>query len=190
MPSIHRLTRPAAAILAVTLLGASSLLPSNGLPHYDAQGRLMPPADYRNWVFLSSGIDMSYSQAPAMASGHMFNNVFVPPAAYAAFLQTGKWPDKTVLILENRGGVSNLSINQRGLVQTQQIMGILGGACARYRPLHRRLGLFRVRRQRARGTHSRHSSPATPATRRTAPCKPPSCNSTPPSCPSRPNKKP
>jgi len=45
---------------------------------------------------------MSYS--PAMKMGHhMFDNVFVNPEAYKAFVETGAWPDKTVLFLEVRG---------------------------------------------------------------------------------------
>ena len=44
------------------------------------------------------GFDMSYN--PAMQMGHhMFDNVFVNPAAYKAFVETGTWPDKTVLVL-------------------------------------------------------------------------------------------
>ncbi|HTZ69843.1 MAG TPA: cytochrome P460 family protein [Acetobacteraceae bacterium] len=114
----------AAAILNVTPLAAASSPPDTAAPRYDAAGRMLPPTDYRTWIFLSSGIDMSYSQSPAMASGHVFNNVFVPQAAYAAFTTTGTWPDKTILLLENRGGAGNISINKRGLVQTGTLMGM------------------------------------------------------------------
>ena len=61
---------------------------------------------------------MSYSERSAMADAHMFDNVFASPAAYAAFKRTGVWPDKTVLMLENRGAKSKGSINRRGLFQT------------------------------------------------------------------------
>ncbi len=91
---------------------------------YDEQGRLIPPTDYREWVFLSSGIDMSYSDAPAMEGAHMFDNVFAPRGAYAAFKRDGRWPDKTVLILENRGGATKGSINKRGQFQTGEVMGL------------------------------------------------------------------
>jgi hypothetical protein len=43
--------------------------------------------------------------------------VFVNPEAYRPFVETGKWPDKTVLILEIRSSVSRASINQRGHFQ-------------------------------------------------------------------------
>ncbi len=54
----------------------------------------------------------------------MFDNVFVNPEAYRAFLQTGTWPDKTVLVLEVRGAESKGSINQSGNFQTSDLVGI------------------------------------------------------------------
>jgi len=92
-------------------------------PAYDAQGRLQPPFKYREWIYLSSGIDMSYTPRPAMEGSSMFDNVFVNPAAYRAFKETGTWPDKTVLVLESRAAQSRASINQRGNFQSAQLMG-------------------------------------------------------------------
>lgn len=116
----------ALAILAATVLCAMAEPGSPGPdePHYDSQKRLILPADYRDWIFLSSGLDMSYNASPAMADAHMFNNVFVPRDAYLAFKKTGVWPDKTVIILENRGGAQDVSINKRGVVQTGEVMGL------------------------------------------------------------------
>jgi hypothetical protein len=116
-----------AASAAAVLLCAAANAPapaSPDEPRYDAGGRLIAPADYREWVFLSSGVDMSYSARPAMADAHMFDNVFVPRAAYAAFKRTGVWPDKTILILENRGAKSKGSINQLGFFQSGEVMGL------------------------------------------------------------------
>jgi hypothetical protein len=92
-------------------------------PAYDAQGRLLPPLKYREWVYLTSGIDMSYTPKPEMEMGSMFDNVFVNPAAYREFLKTGTWPDKTVLVLEQRGAEGPSSINKRGHSQSGEIMG-------------------------------------------------------------------
>lgn len=90
-------------------------------PSYTADGRLEFPTDYRDWVFLSSGVDMSYSPM-AMAGHAMFDNVFVNPEAYRSFLATGAWPDKTVLVLEVRGAATNGSINKTGHFQTTDVM--------------------------------------------------------------------
>lgn len=110
---------------AVLLAGATAMtgVAPPGEPQYDAAGRMVFPADYRDWVFLSAGLNMSYTADPAMAGQDMFGNTFVPAAAYAAFKKTGTWPDKTVIVLENRGGTGKGSINKRGLFQTGDYMG-------------------------------------------------------------------
>jgi hypothetical protein len=66
---------------------------------------------------------MSYSsdQSP---DHHMFDNVFVNPAAYRAFLQSGTWPDGAMLLIEGRAGVTRGSINKRGSSQATEIMGL------------------------------------------------------------------
>jgi Cytochrome P460 len=89
---------------------------------YTADGSLMLPSNYREWIYLTSGVDMSYNPM-AMAGHSMFDNVFVNPEAYKAFLQTGTWPDKTMLVLEVRGAGSNASINKSGHFQTSELMG-------------------------------------------------------------------
>jgi len=108
------------APLLLLFLGAAD---SAGAPSYTANGELIPPADYREWVYLSSGLDMSYSDAPAMMGHSMFDNVFVDPAAWRAFKQTGHWPDKTEFVLETRGANSKGSINKHGQYQTEELMG-------------------------------------------------------------------
>jgi hypothetical protein len=92
-------------------------------PEYTSDGEFRLPADYRGWVYLSSGFDMSYNPA-AQTNHHMFDNVFVNPEAWRAFLQTGRWPDKTVLVLEARGAESRGSINQKGNFQGAAVMGL------------------------------------------------------------------
>jgi Cytochrome P460 len=90
-------------------------------PVYTEDGRLALPEDYREWVYLSSGFDMSYS--PTAMGHHMFDNVFVEPGAYKAFLATGTWPDKTMLVLEVRGAIDKGSINKNGQYQSTVLMG-------------------------------------------------------------------
>jgi hypothetical protein len=92
---------------------------------YAKDGKMILPADYRQWTFITSGLGMTYGPAGAAdPNGRpMFDNVFANPAAYKAFLQTGTWPDKTVLILEVRGSDSKVSINNGGRVQTE-VMGV------------------------------------------------------------------
>jgi Cytochrome P460 len=96
---------------------------STQTPTYTSDGRLLFPANYREWVYLTSGIDMSYSPNSMGMDHSMFDNVFVNPDAYKAFLQTGTWPDKTMLVLEVRVAGSKASINKSGHYQTSDTMG-------------------------------------------------------------------
>jgi len=87
---------------------------------YTADGKLVPPQNYRTWVYLSTGVDMAYLEGPP-PSQHTFDSVFVDPASYAAFQKTGTWPDKTVMVLEVRKGQSRGSINKAGVFQTDRV---------------------------------------------------------------------
>ena len=94
-------------------------------PRYGADNELMRPENYREWIYLSSGLGMSYSPAATAANNANppFDNVFVTPSAYRSFLQTGTWPDKTMFVLELRGSASEGSINKQGRFQGQ-VLGV------------------------------------------------------------------
>jgi|SRR5271165_691924 len=93
-------------------------------PQYTSDGHLMFPQNYREWVYLSSGIDMNYNPAFQKMDHSMFDNVFVSPEAYKSFLQTGTWPDKTMLVLEIRMAADHGSINKTGHFQAGDVMGV------------------------------------------------------------------
>jgi cytochrome P460 len=108
-------------LLCSMALGESAEPPVRN-PVYTEDGQLVLPADYREWVYLSSGFDMAYR--PMAMGHHMFDNVFVEPGAYKAFLATGTWPDKTMLVLEARRAMDKGSINKSGNFQSSDVMGI------------------------------------------------------------------
>ncbi|HKE09674.1 MAG TPA: cytochrome P460 family protein [Candidatus Acidoferrum sp.] len=95
---------------------------SANLPQYTSDGKLKFPANYREWVYLSSGIDMSYGPGAGMDHS-MFDNVFVNPEAYKYFLANGTWPDKTILVLEVRKAETKSAINKAGKYQSGELMG-------------------------------------------------------------------
>jgi cytochrome c553 len=110
----------AAAVLAVQTPPAPAAQNTEA-PAYDAVGNALLPKNYREWVWLSSGLGMTYNEPAggdaAAPRRQNFTNVFVNPSSYRAFLQTGTWPDKTVLVLEIRGSESQGSINKGGNYQ-------------------------------------------------------------------------
>lgn len=103
----------------LTLIGLSLAAQtiSDG-PRFTTEGQLVMPKDYREWVYLSSGLGMTYGPAAQADQGNsMFDNVLVNRSAYRAFLESGRWPDKTMFILEVRRALGNGSINKGGHYQ-------------------------------------------------------------------------
>ena len=109
------------ALLAALVLPLAAAAAEPQVMEYNAEGRLVLPVNYRTWVFLTSSLDLNYN-APvpgAPPSTHsQLDNVFVDPAAYDAFIKTGTWPDKTVMVKENRDTASAGSISKSGKYQT------------------------------------------------------------------------
>ncbi len=117
-----------AAICILTLFAAALCggAPESGsakdaAPRFTKDNELVRPADYREWIYLTSGLGMSYGPAAHETGDPPFDNVFVKPSAYRAFLETGKWPDKTMFVLEVRAAKQHGSINQAGHFQSDLV---------------------------------------------------------------------
>ena len=84
---------PALAVAALSLAAAPALAADATAPRFNASGELQRPADYRSWVFLTSGLGMTYGSTSSDAGRPApFTNVFVNPEAYRAFMASGRWP--------------------------------------------------------------------------------------------------
>lgn len=121
--------KTAVVLVSILLLIPAGFLlkaaPAPSAPEYTSDGELKLPQNYRQWVYVTSGFDMSYNPgATAQMDHHMFDNVFVNREAYSAFLSNGTWPDRTMLVLENRMAEGKASINQHGNFQGTDVMGI------------------------------------------------------------------
>ena len=103
------------AAIAVLWCAALPATVADDAPRFTPDNHMSFPAHYREWIYLTSGLGMSYSAN--MNMDPKFDNVFVNPSAYRSFLETGAWPDHTVLVLEIRGSQSKGSINQAGHFQ-------------------------------------------------------------------------
>jgi hypothetical protein len=111
----------ALALIACVALLAAEPDQKMPKPQYDDKGQLVRPTDYREWMFLSAGYGMNYSPAPA--SHEMFTNVFVQRWAYDEFVNSGKWPEQSMFVIDERDAASRSSINQKGHYQTD-LMGL------------------------------------------------------------------
>jgi Cytochrome P460 len=126
------ISKPALAVLASLILIVSAALHQSATPvnaatessrlQYTSDAQMKFPDGYRQWMYLTTGFDMSYNPSLKMNMGHhMFDNVFVNPEAYQAFIESGTWPDKTVLVLEERSGEDKGSINKQGSYQGTRV---------------------------------------------------------------------
>ncbi len=100
-------------LICAALLAPAAVLAA---PLYTADNKMAVPEDYRTWVFLTASMDLNYNTA-ATPGHHMLDNVFVNPEAYQVFLKTGTWPDKTILIKENRMAESAGTLSKAGQFQ-------------------------------------------------------------------------
>ena len=113
-----------AASLAVTVRAQSD---SGDGPRYRNGNELVRPGDYREWMFLSSGLGMTYEAERVQEAGSgarpmRFQNVFVNRSAYDGFKETGEWPDGSIFVLEIRQAVSEASINVAGSFQSELLV--------------------------------------------------------------------
>ena len=123
------ISKATSILLSVMVLLSTAAFRENAMlsgpgPEYTSDGQMKMPEHYRDWIYLTTGFDMSYNPAMQMGGHHMFDNVFVSPGAYKVFVETGTWPDKTVLALEVRRAEGKGSINQKGNYQGVGVMGL------------------------------------------------------------------
>src|SRR5262249_43953139 len=86
-------------------------------PTFDEHGQLQRPADFREWIFVTTGFDMFYGPDARKDGPSVFTNVFVKPDAYKEFKKSGQWPDKTVFVVEARRAEHATSIDDSGQSQ-------------------------------------------------------------------------
>ncbi|MBB3859502.1 hypothetical protein GGQ88_000742 [Novosphingobium hassiacum] len=109
------------AIAGATTNGSAGMAAEpNAEPRYTDNGELILPADYRDWIFLTSGVNMNYSDELLNMGHEMVDNVFVNPASWKMFKAAGRWPDGTIFVKEGRVGSSKGSINKSGIFQTER----------------------------------------------------------------------
>src|ERR1043165_5690169 len=118
---MSRRTKAASLALAfafVSALGyAVSAQQGDGPRYAPGTNNLLRPVDYREWIFIGSSLGLDY-RAPTPGRPPGFGNVFVNPSSYRAFMQTGKWPDKTIFVLEFRASGKETIADREGRFQT------------------------------------------------------------------------
>src|SRR5262245_1397776 len=98
------------AVLALAGAAARAIegrQPQGDGPRFTTGTTLQRPSDYRAWPFIGSGLGLTYEGG---AEAPNFTNTFVNPSSYRAFLDTGRWPNGTIFVLEFRRGVAETKL--------------------------------------------------------------------------------
>jgi hypothetical protein len=99
----------AAFCFALAASGPPARSQSPDEPHYAPGGDLLLPEGFDTWVFVGSNLGLSYTPDAAAAAGtpppraggqQQFHNVVINKAAYDHFLANGRFPDRTVLVMQ------------------------------------------------------------------------------------------
>ena len=102
--------------IAFSLATSAQQAPTDG-PRYTRHGA-RPPVGLSRVGIPELGPRHDVQPPSANPRPPTFGNVFVNPSSYRSFMQTGKWPDKTIFVLEFRNSDSEASINKSGRFQT------------------------------------------------------------------------
>lgn len=101
----RKLVAHTALVLGVALSGAMLTHGVLAAPdeaygaQWTAEGKLKLPGDFHTWVFLGAPLTPHALNGGA-AGFPEYHNVYVHPAAYKIYRDTGRWPEGTVLLKE------------------------------------------------------------------------------------------
>lgn len=110
------------------VLGALILLPlvlcseeaSMPKPKYADNGDLVRPESYREWMFVGANLGMAYTEGQAKPQSN-YHSIYMQREAYQHYVKTGKFADKTILVMEVLSAGTNVSINKQGSFADQHI---------------------------------------------------------------------
>lgn len=87
------------AMITVAVLMAAPLEQMKAKPGFTADGKLMQPTGYREWIYIGTPLtpnDLNPPEAPFPE----FHNVYIHPSDFEEYKKTGKFPDGTILVKE------------------------------------------------------------------------------------------
>jgi hypothetical protein len=88
----------AALCFALAASGPSARSQSADEPRYAPGGELLLPNGFDTWVFVGSNLGLSYT--PRAPRQQQFHNVSINKAAYDYFSANGRFPERTVLVMQ------------------------------------------------------------------------------------------
>src|SRR5262249_33527598 len=98
------------------MLGAA---PTGPAAQFEGKDTLLRPEGYREWVFVGSSLGLRYDEGKEEPQPLEFKNVYIDPAAYRAYRETGAFPQGTVLVLETASRADKKEPGLRGSFQKE-----------------------------------------------------------------------
>jgi hypothetical protein len=110
---------PAALLSLPAFLGATMFeaTPARSAAQFEGKDTLLRPEGYREWVFVGSSLGLRYEEGKKGTEQLEYKNVYVDPAAYRAYRETGTFPQGTVLVLETAASEDKKEPGLRGSFQ-------------------------------------------------------------------------
>src|SRR4051794_12545280 len=105
-------------LVAAAVLGAEPGSPKPAA-RFEGKDTLLRPDGYREWVFVGSSLGLRYEEGKKQPGQLEYKNVYIDPAAYRAYRQTGAFPQGTVLVLETAAGEEKKEPGLRGSFQKE-----------------------------------------------------------------------
>lgn len=68
-------------------------------PRYDSHGALIRPRNFETWVFVGSSTGLTYEPGLQTQGAGEFHDVYIRPESHREYVRTGRFPEKTVLVL-------------------------------------------------------------------------------------------
>lgn len=93
-------------------------------PQYNGDGQLLRPTNYREWVFVGASLGLSYNEPRETGADEgpgRFHHVYIQPQAYRQYADTGEFPEKTILVMENYSAAGKEGINLQGHFEKDRV---------------------------------------------------------------------
>jgi hypothetical protein len=120
----------ATGVIALNVFGAAEDAPAPSAmtqPVYNDQGQLLRPEGYREWVFVGSSLGLDYSRPQPDQGPGVFHHVYMQPEAVKHYTETGEFPEKTMLVMENYSAGSKEENSAKDLTKDKVAFENLNG---------------------------------------------------------------
>src|SRR5947199_964094 len=109
----------ASGTACAALFGSAPAVPPKPAAQFEGKDTLLRPEGYREWVFVGSSLGLRYGEGQKQPGPLEYKNVYIDPAAYRVYRETGAFPQGTVLVLETLTAEEKKEPGLRGSFQKQ-----------------------------------------------------------------------